>query len=745
MQSYLEKMQKFYDALPLELQRARQHFNRPLTYAEKILYLHAITDQCDFEKVSSSYRFDHVAMHDGVAQIVMLQFAVCGKKSPAVTTSLHCDRLIVAENGAERDLAHAYEEYEEIFHYLQSVSEKFGCEFWKPGSGMMLHQLCETHAFPGEMILGTDPCVSYLGGLGVLAFEGSGVESLDAMIGLPFEINLPKIFGVYLTGHLQGWTSPKDVGLKLLAMLSGKAMKGAIIEFFGPGTETLSSAGKSTICSLSSQLGAMSAIFPYDGSMLEFLNATHRSPFGDLVERVKSHLCADPEVLKNPQEYFEEVFEIQLSQVSPSMIGPHVTDRLHVLGELPHFLNQQNYPEKLALGLIGSCTNASYEDLKKVAILARQALKHGLRVKAPLLISVGSEKILDALKHEGFLQILEDVGATILSSACGPCIGQWKRSDVAFGEKNMIVTSFNSNAPGHCDANPGTHAFVSSPEVVMASALAGTLNFNPATETLMNAQGLPVRLNIPQKKYFPENGFAPDLFGHVLPPKDEASVQVYIDPMSERLQEFESFKPFLEKAFLDLRLLVKVEGKCTSDQMSPAGKWMKFRGHLENISNHLFSMVPNYFRDEIGKGKNLLNNCIEPFAKIARDYKKEEIGWIAVGSENYGEGPVREHTPLEIRYLGGRAVIAKSFAVPYEQNLKKHGILVLTFVRPEDSGKIREDDWIDLLGVSQLAVESSLELCLKHADGTTDRIPLTHNYTQQQISWFKAGSVLNAV
>ncbi|MGZ3733095.1 MAG: aconitase family protein, partial [Parachlamydiaceae bacterium] len=406
---------------------------------------------------------------------------------------------------------------------------------------------------------------------------------------------------------------------------------------------------------------------------------------------------------------------------------------------------QQNYPEKLALGLIGSCTNASYEDLKKVAILARQALKHGLRVKAPLLISVGSEKILDALKHEGFLQILEDVGATILSSACGPCIGQWKRSDVAFGEKNMIVTSFNSNAPGHCDANPGTHAFVSSPEVVMASALAGTLNFNPATETLMNAQGLPVRLNIPQKKYFPENGFAPDLFGHVLPPKDEASVQVYIDPMSERLQEFESFKPFLEKAFLDLRLLVKVEGKCTSDQMSPAGKWMKFRGHLENISNHLFSMVPNYFRDEIGKGKNLLNNCIEPFAKIARDYKKEEIGWIAVGSENYGEGPVREHTPLEIRYLGGRAVIAKSFAVPYEQNLKKHGILVLTFVRPEDSGKIREDDWIDLLGVSQLAVESSLELCLKHADGTTDRIPLTHNYTQQQISWFKAGSVLNAV
>jgi aconitate hydratase len=584
-----------------------------------------------------------------------------------------------------------------------------------------------------------------LGGLGMLALEGNGVHALDAMIGLPYEMEFPRVVGVCLSGELYGWASPKDVILKVLSMLSGKGAKGSIIEYFGPGAASLSATGKATICSMSSQVGALSSIFSYDGSMGKYIEATGRGELALLINQLAPLLAADAEVLNDPDKYYDQVLHINLSEIRPSVTGPHAIDRPHRLEELKSLIVQHGYPEKLSAALIGSCTNSSYEDLKRAALIARQALKHGLKIRSPLFISPGSENVLIALKQEGLLKVFEDVGATILCSSCGPCIGQWKRLDVAFGEKNAILTSFNCSAPGHCDANPGTHAFISSPEIVMVSALAGTLCFNPALDALINAQGLPVRLSVPASEPVPDNGFRGVSEGCFSVSEDGSSTQMVIDPASDRLQFLEPFKPLAEKGFLDLRLLIKVDGKCSSDHISPAGKWMKFRGHLDNISNNLFSLVPNSFRDEIGKGKNLLNNSIEPFSKVAKDYKKEDIGWIAVAGDNYGEGPSRDHAALEFRYLGGRAIIARSFAPSHELNLKKQGVLVLTFTWPEDSLKIREDDLMDLLGISHLAAGSSLELLLKHADGTTDRLPLSHSYTERQLAWFKAGSALNLI
>lgn len=737
----LDKIRKFYRELPERLLQIRQKVKTPLTLTEKILYLHAL----DATSETLQLVVDHIAMHDAAAQIVLLQFALSGKRVPNVPSTVHCDHLITAERGAKEDLARAFEENGEVFEFLQSISAKYGIGFWKPGTGIMHQQLLENDAFPGGMLLGTDPHTSFSGGMAMLAIEGSGIEALDAMVGLPYEITLPRILGVQLSGQLKGWASPKDLILKMVPLLIAKGVKGALIEYFGPGAATLSCTGKGTVCSMASEVEAIGALFPYDDSMGQFLNASGRFEVTALAEAVSEHLRADRDVLADPHTYYDEVIEIDLSTIEPYINGPYVSHRAIPLTEFAAVVRQQDYPEKLSMALIGSCSNSSYQDLQKAALLARQALKHGLKVKAPLMVSPGSARIRDALISDGLWKVLEDVGAVLLTSSCGPCIGQWKRHDVLFGERNSIVTSHNCNFSGHNDNNPNTHAFIASPEIVMALALAGTLTFNPQEEVLMTPQGLPLRLMPPLDGILAQANFRSGETGYIPALEDGSSMQISVDPASERLQLLEPFKSPSEKSFSDLRLLVKVGGKCSTDQISPAGKWLKYRAHLDNMSNNLFTLAPNRFREEIGRGKNLLTGSIEPFAKVAREYKKEGIGWIVVGYDNCGEGPCREHAAMGVRHLGGQAVIVNSFAPAFETHLKKQGVLALTFGWPADSERLREDDLIDLLGVGHFAVGSSFELLLKHADGTTDRLPLTHSYTAQQIAWFKAGSALNVI
>lgn len=745
----IENIRKFYTELPQKMEQLRQRIVTPLTLTEKLLHLHTHSNIDSFKylkgKSSINLIFDHITLHEGSAQLPLLQFASSGKNKSAIPTTIICDHLIVAEKGARFDLEEAYQDNGEIFDFLRNASLKYGFDFWKPGSGIGQQLIVEHYAFPGGILLASDFPSSTAGGLGMLAIEGSGTDFLDAMIGLPKEIEMPKIIGIHLKGNLQGWATAKDLILRLLPLLETKETRGAVLEYFGEGTATLSCAGKGTICSMGGEVGALSSIFPYESSMENFLLAMGRTEVAALAYEVTPHLQADPSVLKEPHRYYDQVIEIDLPSIVPSVSGPFSTTQLHTLPELLPAVRRQNCPEKLSIALIGSSTHANYEDLMRAACVARQAIKHGLKLKIPLFISVGSQQIHATLMREGFWKILEDCGAIKLVNGCGPCIGQWKRTDVPFGERNSIITSYNRNGLGCYDANPGTHAFIASPEIVIAMAFAGTLAFNPLEETLMNSQGLPVRLVSDPQDSLPSTVFE-SLEEDLIPPKAQENtfLQLLFNPSSERLQAIEPFLPPLEKTFSDLRPLLKVNGKCSADQISPAGKWLKFRGHLELISNNLFSLVPNGFREELGKGKNLLAGSIEPFAKIAKDYKKEEINWIAIGHDHFGEGPSNEYAALSMRYLGGKAVIAKSIAPLYEMNLKKQGILVLTFARGDDGDKIREDDLMDLLKVGPFTIDTNPELLLKHADGTTERLPLTHSYTEQQLSWFKAGSALNA-
>lgn len=724
-----EYIRKFYAELPQKMELLRQKIATPLTLTEKLLYLHPT--------------FDLIMLHEASAQLPLLQFASSGKNRPAIPTTIFCDHLIVAENGTQPDLEEAYKEHGEIFDFLRNASVKYSLDFWKPDSGIGQQLISEHYAFPGGMLLASDFHSATAGSLAMLAFEGSGADALDAMVGLTKETARPKIIGIHLKGKLQGWATAKDLILQLLPILATKDTRGASLEYFGEGTETLSCSSKGTICSMSGEVGALSSIFPYDDSMADFLSAMGRKEVATFAAEVKQHLQADPSVLKEPHQYYDQVFEIDLSTIEPSICGPFSTIHPFIL---PEFACRQDYPEKLSAALIGSSTNSSYEDLMRAACVARQALKHGLKLKTPLYISVGSQQIYSTLVREGFWKILEDIGAVLLVNGCGPCIGQWKRNDVHFGERNSIITSFNHNGLGCYDANPGTHAFIASPELVIAFAFAGTLAFNPLEETLMNPQGLPVRLLCNPHESLPSKGFEP-LQDDFAPPRIQENTFLHplFNASSERLQAIEPFSAPLEKTFSDLRPLLKVTGRCTVDQISPGGKWLKFRGHLESISNNLFSHVPNGFREELGKGKNLLNGGIESFAKVAKDYKKEEIGWIVIGHDHYGEGSSNEYAALSMRHLGGTTVIAKSIAPQYELNLKKQGILALTFVRGDDGDKIREDDLIDLLKIDQFTVDTFPELLLKHADGTTERLPLNHSYNAQQLAWFKAGSALNAI
>lgn len=734
-----EKNRCFYNELPVKINNLKNTINRPLTLTEKILFSHAD----DFEK--NEYTLDHVALHDTSAQLALLQFALSNRKNPETSTSVHCDHLICAQTGEREDLEDATKENQEIYKFLQSACTKYAMDFWLPGSGILHQQILNHYAIPGGLLLGTDPYVSYAGGLSMLALEKGSGEALDAMIGLKCDIPKPRVIGVHLSGELQGWASPKDVILKLIPILASKGAKGAFIEFFGPGAETISCHGKGTICSMVSEAEAIAGIFSYDSKMAEFLVKMNRDEVADLANQAILHLQADQEVQENPSLYYEQMIYLDLSSLVPHINGPSSTHRSVALSDLSNLVQNHGYPENLSAALLGSCVNSSYEDLEKAALLARKAIKHGLKLKIPLYITPGSELIRSALIDNGLWKIFEELGATLLASACGPCIGQWKRNDVAFGERNSIITSYNCIAPGLNDANPNTFTFIASPEVVMAFAFTGNLKQNPLNEAIINPHGLPVKLVPSNEGQLNFRGFRDYITSSLLPPHDPNQIQIEIDPTSEKLQLLEPFKGPMERAFADLRLLIKVGGKCTTDHISPASKWLKYRGHLDNMSNNLFSLAPNRFREEVGKGKNLLTGNIESFSKVARDYKKEGIGWIMVASDQCGEGPYREYAALGLRHLGGKVVIAHSYASSFENYLKKQGVLALTFAWPADSEKIREDDLIDLLGVGQLAVGSSLELLLKHADGTTDRLPLSHSYTEDELLWFKAGGVINAL
>lgn len=742
----LPLMKTFYQKLPEKIKRARELLKRPLTLAEKILYSHLDNwPENPYIRGESyvDFRPDRVAMQDATAQMALLQFMSAGRKSVAVPSTVHCDHLIQAEVGAKPDLERAEHESHEVFQFLQSVSSKYGIGFWKPGAGIIHQVVLENYAFPGGLMIGTDSHTPNAGGLGMLAIGVGGADAVDVMAGMPWELKFPKVIGVRLTGKMKNWTSAKDVILHLAGILTVKGGTGYIIEYFGPGAEEISCTGKGTICNMGAEIGATTSLFPYDQRMKDYLNATGRADVAQLADAVGAHLRADDEVLSDPTPYYDRIIDIDLSTLEPYINGPYSPDRAWKLSEFAKAVKDNEYPEKISVALIGSCTNSSYEDIQRAASVARQAINHQMKAKSPLTITPGSEQIHSTIARDGLLKELEEIGGLVLANACGPCIGQWKRHDVSFGEKNSILTSYNRNFSGRNDANPGTHSFVASPEIVIALALAGRLTFNPETDVLMSDQGIPIKLQPPSGDELPKKGFVQDDFGYIPPAKDGNKVEVVVKPDSDRLQLLEPFKPWEGGDLENLQLLVKATGKCTTDHISPAGKWLKYRGHLDNISNNLFIGAVNAFREEIGKGKNVLTSEIEGFSDVARAYKKANIGWITIGDENYGEGSSREHAAMEPRFLGGRAIIVKSFARIHETNLKKQGMLALTFANPADYQKIEEDDVFAIRGLKTFSPGKPLELEILHKNGKRETIQLNHTFNESQIAWFKAGGALN--
>lgn len=731
-----------------QVEEGRRLHKRPLTLTEKILYVHR-SDQWKHPpargKSYTEFHPDRVAMQDATAQMALLQFVSSGRPVTAVPTTVHCDHLILAETGAEEDLKRSEVESREVYEFLERVSSKYGLGFWRPGAGIIHQVVLENYAFPGGMMIGTDSHTPNAGGLGMLAIGVGGADAVDVMAGMPWELKYPKIIGVHLTGEMKGWTSPKDVILKLAGILTVKGGTGAIIEYFGPGAEKISCTGKGTICNMGAEIGATTSVFPYDLRMSAYLQATDRAEIAKAADLLTDCLQPDPEVLERPHEFYDRVIEIDLNHLEPHINGPYSPDRAWKLSELAAAVEANHYPEKISVALIGSCTNSSYEDIQRAASIARQALKQGLKAKCPLTITPGSEQIRATIARDGLLNDLQQIGGLVLANACGPCIGQWKRHDVSYGEKNSILTSYNRNFSGRNDANPGTHSFVASPEIVIALALAGQLTFNPEKDALITESGLAVYLEPPSGEELPSQGFDPGNSGYVPPAKDPSYIEITVHEQSERLQLLQPFAPWNGQELIGLRLLGKMAGKCTTDHISPAGKWLRFRGHLDRISDNLFIGAVNAFREEVGQGKNELTNEIEPFSKVARAYKQRGIGWVVVGDENYGEGSSREHAAMEPRYLGGRAIIVKSFARIHESNLKKQGILALTFAQPEDYNKVREDDILDILGLQTFAPGVPLTLVLHHTDGTHEELLLNHSYNENQIEWFKAGSALNLI
>jgi aconitate hydratase len=745
----IDVIKSVYQRMPGNVKAARELLGRPLTLSEKILYNHLSSgvEMKAFQRAIDYVDFapDRVAMQDATAQMALLQFMQAGRDKAAVPSTVHCDHLIVAQDGATTDLNVANTESKEVFDFLASVSNKYGIGFWKPGAGIIHQVVLENYAFPGGLMIGTDSHTVNAGGLGMVAIGVGGADACDVMAGLPWELKFPKLIGVKLTGKLSGWTAPKDVILKVAGILTVKGGTGAIVEYFGEGATSMSCTGKGTISNMGAEIGATTSTFGYDESMERYLRATDRSDVADLANAVKEHLTADPEVYANPSAYFDEVIEIDLSTLEPHLNGPFTPDLATPISKMKEEAAKHGWPLKIEVGLIGSCTNSSYEDISRAVSLAKQVSEKNLKTKAEFTITPGSEQVRYTIERDGFLEIFDKIGAQVFANACGPCIGMWNRMGAEKQEKNTIVHSFNRNFAKRADGNPNTFAFVGSPEIVTALAIAGDLSFNPLTDTLTNENGEQVMLDAPSGFELPPNGFAVEDAGYQAPAEDGSRVQIAVDPSSKRLQLLDPFPEWEGTDLRGLKLLIKAKGKCTTDHISMAGPWLKFRGHLDNISDNMLIGALNYFNEKTNEVKNQLTGQYNPVPHTQRAYKAAGIGSIVVGDENYGEGSSREHAAMEPRHLGVRAVLVKSFARIHETNLKKQGMLALTFVNKNDYDTILEDDQIDILGLTDFSPETPLVMVLNHADGTRDEIRVNHSYNEQQIEWFKAGGALNII
>ena len=744
-----DQIKRLYESMPAKLEDARRRFGRGLTLAEKILVAHA--DDFDAQewsrgKAQLRLRVDRVALQDATGQMALLQFMQAGKKRVAVPSTVHCDHLIRAQSGAPEDMQRAVTENNEVYNFLRSAARKYGLGFWKPGSGIIHQVILENYAFPGGLMIGADSHTPNAGGLGMAAIGVGGADCGEAMAGLAWEVLHPKLIGVRLTGKLSGWSSPKDIITYLCGLLTVKGGTNKIIEYFGPGAESVSATGKGTICNMGAELGATTSLFHFDNRMAEYLRATERADAAALAEQYRAHLVADPEVLADPKKYFDEVVEIDLTELEPHIVGPHSPDRARPISQLAAEVQKEGWPAPIKAALIGSCTNSSYEDMKRAAHIAMQGLKAGLKAKTPFLVTPGSERIYQTIKRDGLIGTFEKIGGTVLANACGPCIGQWKRSDVAATEANTIVSSFNRNFPGRNDGSAATLSFLTSPEIVTALAFAGTLEFDPVHGALPGPDGRPFRFTPPEGEQLPPQGFARGEEGYEAPVDDPDSVSVQVPPDSERLQLLQPFPRWDGKDIAELPLLVKTKGKTTTDHISPAGAWLKYRGHLDKISDNMFLGAVNAFTGEAGKGVNpVTGEAGQSFTKIARDLKGRSTGWVVIGDENYGEGSSREHAAMSPRYLGGRAVIVKSFARIHETNLKKQGILPLTFADPKDYDLVDQADRVSIRGLASLAPGKPVEVVIHKPGGKTVAIRCNHSMTEEQIGWFKAGSALNAL
>lgn len=744
-----EMIQRLYAALPEKIAQAKNKLQRPLTLTEKILYSHLSPGEIlnNFERATDYVNFspDRVAMQDATAQMALLQLMNSGRKTVAVPSTVHCDHLIQAYNGAATDLKSANETNQEVYDFLKAVSNKYGIGFWKPGAGIIHQVVLENYAFPGGMMVGTDSHTPNAGGLGMIAIGVGGADAVDVMAGMPWELKMPKIIGVRLLGKLSGWTSPKDVILKLAGILTVKGGTNAIIEYFGPGTKSLSATGKGTICNMGAEVGATTSIFPFDEKSAAYLEATGRASVAKLALANIEYLQADPEVLASPEKFYDRIIEINLSELEPYINGPFTPDAAYPISEFAKIVKEKGYPQKMEAGLIGSCTNSSYEDLTRAASIVAKAKDDNLKVQAQFIINPGSEQVRYTAERDGLLDTFKSVGGIVMANACGPCIGQWKRDMDMPDRPNSIITSFNRNFAKRNDGNPNTHTFIGSPEIVAALTIAGDLCFNPISDTLVNDNGVKVRLAEPKGYELPPRGYSVEDPGYVAPVVDGSKLEVYINPESKRLQKLDAFQPWDGKDLIDQPLLIKVKGKCTTDHISMAGPWLKFRGHLDNISDNMLIGAVNVFNEKTNSVLDPQTSEYMAVPALARKYKSLGIGSVVIAEDNYGEGSSREHAAMEPRFLNVKAILVKSFARIHETNLKKQGMLALTFVNKDDYDKVREEDKISINGLQHFEPGKNLLVTLRHSDGTTEQFEVMHTYNEAQIEWFKAGSALNAM
>ncbi len=743
----IELIKSVYSLIPARVEKARKVLGRPLTLSEKILYSHLWEGEPSKEFVRGKdyvdFKVDRVAMQDATAQMALLQFMLAGKKKVAVPSSVHLDHLIQAHAGADKDLQEALNKNDEVFNFLASISKKYGIGFWKPGAGIIHQVVLENYAFPGGLMIGTDSHTVNAGGLGMVAIGVGGADAVDVMANMPWELKWPKLIGIKLTGKLNGWTAPKDIILKVAGILTVKGGTGAIIEYFGPGAESLSATGKGTICNMGAEVGATNSNFAYDEAMERYLRATGRDDVADAANKIKEYLRSDTDVYENPEKYYDELYEINLDTLKPHLNGPFTPDRDTPIDEMAQLARENDWPLEVQWGLIGSCTNSSYEDLSRAASIARQAIDNGLKLKAQLGINPGSEQVRYTAEKDGILKIFEDLGAVIFTNACGPCIGQWRRDGIEGNPKNTIVHSFNRNFAKRADGNPNTHAFVASPEMVMALAISGKLDFDPSKDKITNENGKSILLNEPEGWELPPNGFRVEDAGYVAPAEDGSNIEVIVNPHSDRLQLLSPFQAWEGNNIYGAHLLIKVAGKCTTDHISMAGPWLKYRGHLDNISNNMLIGGVNAFNNKVGETINPLNHEYESVPEVARALKAQGKLSVIVGDQNYGEGSSREHAAMEPKHLGVLAVLVKSFARIHETNLKKQGMLALTFADEADYDKIQENDIFNFIDLKEFAPGKHLNIELQHKDGTKETITVNHTYNEQQIEWFRAGSALN--